>query len=155
MDTTTFDGIARHLSSSITRRRALRGLFAGAVTAVAGGEVLRTEDASARRRRKKGKKNQNQRPQDQQQGQPRTLPPGAFCQTNSQCQTGQGYICEVAVNAGNSDRTCSGATGAVCGAPNGDGDDTAPFCAVGHFCALNSQSNQTGTGVCQAVPEEI
>ncbi len=155
METTTFDGIARHLSSIITRRGALRGLFAGAVTAGAGGAVLRTEDASARRRRKKGKKNQNQRPQDQQQGQPRTLPPGAFCQTNSQCQTGQGYICEVAVNAGNSDRTCSGATGAVCGAPNGDGDDTAPFCAVGHFCALTSQSNQTGTGVCQAVPEEI
>ena len=142
METTTFDGITRNLGGSMTRRGALRGLFAGAVAAVAGSAVLQSEDASAKRRRKKGKKNQGQ-------SQAR---PGASCQRSSECQTDRGYICEVAVNAGNSDKTCSGATGAVCGAPNADGDDTAPFCAVGYSCALTSQSNQTGTGVCQAAP---
>ena len=37
METTKFDGIARSLGSSITRRSALRGIFAGAMAAVAGG----------------------------------------------------------------------------------------------------------------------
>jgi hypothetical protein len=45
-----------------------------------------------------------------------------------------GYICEVPVNGSNSDTYCSGGPGAICGAPNGDGDDTAPYCAVGHRC---------------------
>jgi hypothetical protein len=52
----------------------------------------------------------------------------------------------VAVNAGNSDKTCSGGPGAVCGPKTEDLDDTAPFCAVGHECV---------NAVCQAVPEEI
>jgi hypothetical protein len=136
METRTFDGIARNLGSSITRRSALRGIFAGAMAAVAGGALLQADDAAAkRRRRKKGKKGNQQR-----------LQPGAFCDFSSQCQTDQGYICEVAVNAGNSDKTCSGGPGAVCGPKNEDLDDTAPFCAVGHECV---------NGVCQAVPEEI
>jgi hypothetical protein len=138
MESATFDGITRNFGG-MTRRSALRGLFAGAVATVAGSAVLQAEDAGAKRRRKKGKKNQNQ-----------TLRIGARCQRSSQCPSS--YICEVAVNAGNSDKTCSGGTGAACGAPNADGDDTAPFCAVGYSCALTSQSNQTGTGVCQAAP---
>ena len=135
METTTFDGIARTLGSSITRRSAMRGLFAGAAAMVAGGALLQAEDASAKRRRKKGKKGNQQRRQ-----------PGAFCDTNSQCQTDRGYMCAVAVNAGNSDKTCSGGPGAVCGPKNGDLDDTAPFCAVGHEC-VNSR--------CQAVPDTM
>ena len=135
METTTFDGIARTLSNSVTRRSAMRGLFAGAAAMVAGGALLQAEDASAKRRRKKGKKGNQQRRQ-----------PGEFCDTSSQCQTDRGYICEVAVNAGNSDKTCSGGPGAVCGPKNADLDDTAPFCAVGHEC-VNSR--------CQAVPDEI
>ena len=140
MESTTFDGIARNLGGSMTRRGALRGLFAGAVAAVAGSAVLQAEDAAAKRR-KKTKKGKNQQPQSQFQ----TLPPGAFCQRSSQCQTDQGYICEVPVNAGNSDKTCSGGQGAFCGPKNDDLDDTAPFCAVGHEC-VNS--------VCQKLPEE-
>ena len=136
METTTFDGITKTLGSSLTRRSALRGLFAGAMATVAGGALLQADEASAkRRRRKKGQKGNQQRRQ-----------PGAFCETSAQCQTDKGYICEVAVNAGNSDRTCSGGPGAVCGPKNGDEDDTAPFCAVGHECV---------NGVCQATPEEI
>ena len=144
METTTFDGITRNLGSSLTRRSALRGLFAGAAAAVAGGALLQVEDASARRRRKKGKKGGTQ----PTTGQPQLLPPGSRCQFTSQCATG--YICEVPVNGSNSDRYCSGGPGAICGAPNGDGDDTAPFCAVGHRCVFSG-----GGYTCQAVPDEI
>ena len=137
METTTFDGIARTLGSTLTRRSAMRGLFAGAAAMVAGGALLQAEDASAkRRRRKKGSKGGQQSKRRQ---------PGAFCEFSSQCQTDQGYICEVAVNAGNSDTTCSGGQGAVCGPKTEDEDDTAPFCAVDHAC-VNS--------VCQKLPEE-
>ena len=148
METTTFDGIARSLSSSITRRSALRGLFAGAMAAVAGGALLHADDASAKRRRRKNKKNKkdNKGNNRNQQSNGNRRQPGAFCDSNSQCQTDKGYICEVAVNAGNSDKTCSGGPGAVCGPKNEDLDDTAPFCAVGHECV---------NGVCQATPEEI
>jgi len=139
METIKFDGIARTLGSSITRRSAMRGLVAGAMAAVAGGALLHADDAAAKRRRRKGKKGNHQQQSNRRK-------PGAFCDFDSQCQTDKGYICEVAVNAGNSDETCSGGPGAFCGPKNDDLDDTAPFCAVGHEC-VNS--------VCQAVPEEI
>jgi hypothetical protein len=131
METTTFDGIARSLSSSTTRRSALRGLVAGAMAAVAGSALLHADDASAKRRNQQSNGNRRQ--------------PGAFCDSSSQCQTDKGYICAVAVNAGNSDKTCAGGPGAVCGPKTEDLDDTAPFCAVGHECV---------NGVCQATPEE-
>ena len=138
MDTTTFDTLARTMSSSTTRRSALRGLFAGAAaTAVGTGLLLGAEDASGKRRkRRKGK------------GKGKGLQPGQRCQNDNQCV--KGYICEVPVNGSNSDEYCSGGQGAVCGAPNEDGDDTFPFCAVGFAC--------TPTGnryTCQAVPEEL
>ena len=139
METTTFEGIARSLGSSITRRRALRGLFAGAAAAVSGAAVLEAEAKRGKRRKKNKRPNQNQ-------NQNRTLPPGAFCESDAQCDASRGYICAVAVNAGNSDRTCSGATGAVCGLPNADGDDTASFCAAGFDCVA---------GICQRVPDDI
>ena len=134
METQTFDGIARTLSSTSTRRSAVRGLVAGALAAVAGGALLHADDAAAKRRRRKNKKTTQGRK------------PGEFCDSTSQCQTSKGYICAVAVNAGNSDKTCSGGQGAVCGPKTEDLDDTAPFCAAGFSCV-----NQ----VCQAVPEEI
>ena len=55
METKTFNGITRNLGSSLNRRSALRGLFAGAAAAVARGALLQDEDASAKRRKKKGK----------------------------------------------------------------------------------------------------
>jgi len=56
MDTTTFDTLTRTISSSSTRRTALRGLVAGAATLVAGGILLQGEDAGAKRRKRgKGK----------------------------------------------------------------------------------------------------
>ena len=161
METTTLDTIARTLSGTMTRRSALRGLFAGAAAAVAGGVLLQTEETSAKKRKKKGgKKGGTQpasgQPQDQPQsgqpqtGQPSLLPPGTRCQSSTQCVSG--YICEVPVNGSNSDRYCSGATGAQCGPATEDGDATAPFCAVGYSCHYNTGSS---TGVCRAVPDEI
>ena len=154
METATFDGITRTFGSTMTRRSALRGLFAGAAAAVAGGALLQSEETSAKRRKKKGGKNSGTQPTtgqpttDQpQSGQP-LLPPGSRCQSSSQCVSG--YICEVPVNGSNSDRYCSGGPGAICGAPNADDDDTAPFCAVGHRCTFSN-----GSYTCQAVPDEI
>ena len=133
METTMFDGIAKSLSTTSTRRSAVRGLVAGALAAVAGGALLQADDAAAKRRRRKNKKSSQGRK------------PGEFCDSTSQCQTSKGYICAVAVNAGNSDKTCSGGQGAFCGPKTEDEDDTAPFCAVGFSCVNE---------VCQAVPEE-
>ena len=134
MDTATFDTLTRSLTTTSTRRSALRGLVAGAATLAAGSLLLGAEDTAAKRR-KKGK------------GKGKGLQPGQRCQNDNQCTSG--YICAVPVNGSNSDEYCSGGQGAVCGAPNEDGDDTFPFCAVGFTC--------TPTGnryTCQAVPDE-
>jgi hypothetical protein len=147
LDSQTLDTIARTVGTSITRRSALRGLFAAGIASVAGGSLLLSDDASAKRRKKgkKGKGGQGQTPTT-----PTTqgLPPGSRCQSSAQCTAT--YICEVPVNGSNSDRYCSGGQGAVCGAPNGDGDDTFPFCAVGFRCTPTGNSY-----TCQAVPDEI
>ncbi|MFN8661151.1 MAG: hypothetical protein U0075_04620 [Thermomicrobiales bacterium] len=136
MDFTTFDTISRTVATSQTRRSALRGLVAGAATLVAGGVLLHAEDTSAKRRKRgKGK------------GKGKGLQPGQRCQNDTQCT--KGYICEVPVNGSNSDEYCSGGQGAVCGAPNGDGDDTFPFCAVGFACTPTGN-----TYTCQANPDE-
>ena len=143
MDSTNFDSVARLFGRGMTRRAALRGLVAGTSALTAGGVLLRAEDASAKRRRKKKTK--------KTQKQTQTVPIGARCQTSSQCPAS--YICDVPVNGANSDRYCSGGPGAICGAKNEDGDDTAPFCAVGHRCVFNFIAGNTYT--CQAVPDEI
>ena len=150
MDTQTLDTIARTVGQSMTRRTALRGLFAAGVATVAGGSLLLGDDASAKRRKKgkKGRKGQTETPQGGgQPGGGQGLPPGSRCQSSSQCTAT--YICEVPVNGSNSDEYCSGGQGAVCGAPNGDGDDTYPYCAVGFDCTAS------GSGyTCQAVPDD-
>jgi hypothetical protein len=130
MDTTTFDTLVRTVSATTTRRATLRGLVAGAASLAAGGLLLGSDDAEARRRRrgKKGRKTHKQ--QGGKAG--GTLPPGTRCQRDAQCPTGA--ICAVPVNGSNSDRYCSGGQGAMCGAPNEDGDDTFPYCAVGFRC---------------------
>ena len=148
MDSQTLDTLARTVNTSLTRRSALRGLFAASLASVAGGSLLLGENASARRRGgKKGKKGKGQTGGGQSptgQGQA----PGTRCQTSSQCQAT--YICAVPVNGSNSDLYCSGGQGAICGAPNEDGDDTFPFCAVGHRCTPTGN-----TYTCQFVPDEI
>jgi hypothetical protein len=55
MENTTFDLVTRAIGASMSRRTALRGLFAGAATTVAGGTLLPAIDVSAKRRRGKKK----------------------------------------------------------------------------------------------------
>ena len=125
MDTAKFDGIARLLGNGLTRREAVRGLVATGVAVTAGASALDLVEAKRRKRRKnkKGK------------GRGKVLAAGEFCQTDAQCGPEKTHrICDVALNASNSDETCCGATGATCGAPNGDGDDTYPYCCYGYYC---------------------
>jgi hypothetical protein len=134
METTTLDTIARSLSSSMTRRSALRGIFAGAAAAVAGGTLSRARrpPPSAQEEGRQEQAARSRQPASRPAISPeRTAPAptGSRCQSSSQCVSG--YICEVPVNGSNSDRYCSGGPGAICGAPNADDDDTAPFCAWG------------------------
>jgi hypothetical protein len=144
MDHTHFDSLTSSLSTTLTRRRTLRGLVAGALATVVGISALH-EETEARRRRRKGGKRKSKK-QNQNQNQNGKLQPGERCETTAQCVSG--YICEVPVNGSNSDTYCSGGPGAICGAPNGDGDDTYPYCAVGHDCV------PSGSGyICQAVPD--
>jgi hypothetical protein len=127
----------------MTRRQALRGIVAGAVTAAAGGALLAGEDVEAKRSRK-NKKGKNRKGRQNTGGQ--NLPPGARCQNSEQCTPS--YICEVPVNGSNSDTYCCGAQGAGCGAKNEDGDDTAPYCCVGHACVYHPNN---GSWTCEAV----
>jgi hypothetical protein len=136
MDVTTFDTITRSIATSQTRRSALQGLVAGAATLVAGGILLQHEDASAKRRRGKKKKRKNKNKNKGKGNGKNTSPklqPGELCQSDEQCTAG--FICAVPSNAGNSDKRCSAGLGTTCGAPNGDGDATPPFCAGGLACA--------------------
>ena len=141
MDRMSFDTLSKTVSERMTRRTAVRGLVAGALAAVVGVSTLHDE-ADARRRRKGGKR------RNKKQNQARKLQPGQRCESTSQCVSG--YICEVPVNGSNSDRYCSGGPGAICGAPNGDGDDTAPYCAVGYDCVPSGNVYR-----CQFVPDEL
>ena len=122
METTTIDTIARNLSGSMTRRSALRGLFAGAAV-VAGGALLQVEDVSAKKRKKKGGKKGGKggtQPATGQpeSGQPTTTPglaEGARCSSDGQCSSAEHLICEIPYGAGNSDTACCRGVGATCG----------------------------------------
>jgi len=148
MDTTTFDTLSRSVATSLTRRSALRGLVAGAATLVAGGVLLQTEDTSARRKKGKGGKDNT-----------RCLKSGDLCETDGQC-CGTNQICEVPTNASNSDTRCCGASGAVCGGVNEDGDAQPPFCCIGEagrrsfVCSENDPENPGVRGTCQPAPDD-
>jgi hypothetical protein len=64
MDTDKFDTVARFFGSGMTRRKALRGLVAGAAPLIGGGLLLAAEDAAAKRRHKKKHKKKKDQPQD-------------------------------------------------------------------------------------------
>ena len=163
METTTLDGIARTLGSSMTRRSALRGLFTGAA-AVAGGAVLQSEDASAKRRKKgkTGRKQQTQTPGGGQTcgGTTPFLPSGALCQRDSQCNAQQNQICEVPHGASNSDTRCCGAQGAICGGVNEEGDALGPFCCIGeagvrsYVCSQRDPATPFVPGTCIPAPAD-
>ncbi len=167
MDATNFDSIARAAGRSLTRRDALRGLMAGAMATVAGGALLRSEDASAKRR-KKGKKGKggsgsgNGTGGGNQDGTGGgTLPSGALCQSDTQCNAQQNQICEVPQNASNSDHRCCGAQGAVCGGVNEDGDFIGPLCCIGEagvrsfVCSQSDPNTPFVPGTCIPAPDDI
>jgi hypothetical protein len=154
MDTAKFDTVARLFGNGMSRREALRGLVAGAAAIAAGGALLVSEDVSAKRRKKgkgkgrKGRKNQG--------GQ--TLPTGALCQTDAQCDATQNQICEVPQNASNSDTRCCGASGAICGGVNADGDFIGPLCCIGEagvrafVCSQSDPNTPFVQGTCIPAP---
>ena len=153
MDSTTFDGITRTLGSTLTRRSALRGFVASAAVVIAGGAVLQAEETSAKRR-KKGKKGTT--------GRTTFLPSGALCQSDSQCNFQQDHqICEVPQNASNSDHRCCGASGAVCGGVNEDGDFIGPLCCIGEagvrafVCSQSDPNNPFVPGTCIPAPDDL
>lgn len=168
MDAMNFDSITRLAGRSLNRRDALRGLMAGALATVAGGVLITADDASAKRR-KKGKKrkggtgtgtgggNQDGAGGGNGGG---TLPSGALCQSDSQCNTQQNQICEVPQNASNSDRRCCGAQGAVCGGVNADGDFIGPLCCIGEagvrsfVCSQSDPNNPFVQGTCIPAPQD-
>lgn len=148
MDTRRFDRIATTLADSHTRRGMLR-LLTGAALGAAGISALGSAETGARRRkRRKGSKSNSG-----EGGGNGYLPAGAFCKHDDQCGFEKTYrICEVAVNASNSDRTCCGAQNAVCGGYNEDFDAQAPYCCVGYECYVSPGQTK---GVCKKLPEEF
>ncbi|MCC6314671.1 MAG: hypothetical protein IT337_11750 [Thermomicrobiales bacterium] len=144
MDSERFDRIATNLGQPQNRRGVLRVI--GAALLGAGGLTLLAErDGEAKR--KKHKKHRRHHNKD------RCLKAGAFCRTDDQCCPDKtNRICEVAFNASNSDTTCCGGEGAICGAPNEDGDLTAPFCCAGYDCLVDPGAN---SGVCRKLPDEV
>ena len=127
----------------------------GAVAVTAGGTLLLGEDASAKRRKKKGKQGKQQTG-----GTTPFLPSGALCQSDSQCDAGQQQICEVPQNASNSDRRCCGASGAVCGGVNDDGDFIGPLCCIGEagvrafVCSQSNPNTPFVQGTCIPAPAD-
>jgi hypothetical protein len=114
MESTTFDTVARNLSTAVTRRSALRGLVAGALAVTVGGAAL---DTSAKRGRK-AKKHRN-------------LRPGDFCQTDKQCQHfNADYICGP-TRPFTDERVCCGALDALCDETGASGQS----CCYGYLCA--------------------
>ena len=83
MDKTTFDGLTRHLGSSLTRRGALRGLFAGTLAVATGGAIL--DETAAKQRNKKRRKKGNKNKGNQDKGDQDTPPAPPICAGKNWC----------------------------------------------------------------------
>jgi hypothetical protein len=153
MDSQRFDRIATTLADTQTQtethsRRGVLRLLTGAALGATGLSLVAPDEGAAKRRKRR---------KSSKVGSGGTgnghLPAGAFCKHDDQCAPEKtNRICEVAVNASNSDRTCCGAQGAVCGGYNEDLDAQAPYCCVGYECVVARGQTK---GVCQRLPEEV
>jgi hypothetical protein len=114
MDSTTFDTVARNLSTTVNRRSALHGLVAGALAVTVGGSALET---SAKRRRKSRKH--------------RTFRPGDFCRTDKQCQQFNGDSICGRTGPFTDERVCCGGIDALCDETGASGQS----CCYGYLCA--------------------
>lgn len=147
METGRFDQITLFMSESRTRRGMLRFLGATAL-GIGGLTIVAAEEGDARRRRKRRKKGNGEG-----SGNDRCLRPGDACTSDRQCcSSSSRYICAVSSYASNSDTTCCGGVGAVCGPQNEDGDYLPPHCCAGYECFYNTGST---TGVCQKLPDDF
>jgi hypothetical protein len=61
MTTDAFDAATRRLGNAVTRREAMRGIVATALTVAGGGMLLAGDEAAAKRKRKKHKNHQRTR----------------------------------------------------------------------------------------------
>lgn len=165
MESKCFDGITSTFAQTNSRRGAIRMLGA-AVLSIGGVGLLGLQESDAKRKgkkKKKGKKNQNQNPTptDDDQNGTTPLPTGALCERDSQCNAQQNQICEVPQNASNSDTRCCGATGAVCGGVNEDGDFIGPLCCIGEagvrsfVCSQSDPNNPFVQGTCIPAPDDL
>lgn len=153
MDTGRFDSIILSLSETRTRRGMLRLLGATALSA-GGLSIIAGEEGDARRkRRRKNKKKNGGNGNGNGSGEDVCFQPGEFCSYSDQCcSSTTHYICAVSSYASNSDKTCCGGEGAVCGPQNQDGDYLPPHCCAGYECFYNTGSS---TGICQKLPEDV
>ena len=153
MDDSAFDRLVRHIGEDASRRGLLRSAFVATIAGLGAASVLGTEHAEARRckakcRKKnssKGRKNCLKKCQ-QNGGQKQ---PGQLCDNSGECAAP--FICAQPTNAGNSDKTCCGPSGAPCGGDNLDLDDQPPLCCQGFVCSTNDVPNG-GPGTCQPAP---
>lgn len=149
METQRFDAITSTLAQTQQRRSVFR-LFGAAVLSASGVGILLSDEGEARRRRKKKGK-----------GKKRCLKSGKTCQKNKQCCSKKNLICDVPQNASNSDTECCGASGAVCGGVNDDGDFLPPYCCIGEagnnafVCSQSDPENPFVRGTCVPAPDEI
>jgi hypothetical protein len=153
MDSQRFDELSSAVAQGQTRRSALR-IFGAAALGALGISALAIDGADARRRGKgKGR--------GKGTGNARCLKSGASCETDNQCCTDNGLICEVPQNASNSDTECCGATGATCGGVNEDGDFLEPYCCIGEagvrafVCSESDPSNPFVRGTCLPAPDDL
>jgi hypothetical protein len=75
MDTTRLDAVARLFDNGVTRREALRTLFASAATVAAGASLLAVEDTAARKKRRKKRSKKS----------PQETPPPNVCEGMNWC----------------------------------------------------------------------
>ncbi|MCC7024066.1 MAG: hypothetical protein IT338_14680 [Thermomicrobiales bacterium] len=128
MDDSTLDVVTKRIGTARTRREAIVAALAVAAGGI-GLPLLGGGDAEAKKHKKKK----------------RCLKTGKPCKSKKQCCSKDKLLCDVPVNGSNSDTFCCGGQGSKCGPPNGDGDDTKPFCCVNFECV-----NQK----CVPVPDE-
>lgn len=146
MDSQQFDRITTAFAQSRSRRGVMTLLGATAAGALSVGILAAPDRVSARR--KKGK------------GNTRCLKSGASCETDKQCCTAKGLICEVPQNASNSDTECCGAQGAVCGGVDDNGDFQPPYCCIGEagvrsfVCSADDPGQPGVRGTCIPAPPD-
>jgi hypothetical protein len=156
MDGSAFDRLVRRFGEDGSRRGLLRSAFAATVAGLGAASVLGTEDAEAKscksKCKKKNSKAARRRCRKQCNKKENCFAADAPCTDSAQCCPEKtNRVCNVPLNAGNSDRTCCGSSGAPCGGDDINLDDLAPFCCTNFVCSTDGQGTST-PGTCQPAP---